>query len=254
VAPGKGPGGWSGAGPGVAPTPAPTATPTPTSSITTTVPTATPAVVVIKQKIIVVALDDTKGRYDGKTSADDYYSILKDRYDVTVWSEAKDGAPPANDLLDYDLVIWTSGDFETPLGEAESTALVTLILARTPMIISGAFLRDETDLAVQKDVQIEDASYPVTKGFTEGEVIAFVPAPSGKDYAVQVVAKTDVEGGVIIMARGPASESPGSPSVLVLEEEETGLKMLQIIFPLYLLPDEAKTRLVTNAVDWLLAE
>jgi len=254
VAPGKGPGGWSGAGPGVAPTPVPTATPMPTSSLTTTVPTATPVVLVSKQKIIVVALDDTKGRYDGKTSADDYSAILKDRYDVTVWSEAKDGAPPANELLDYDLVIWTSGDFETPLGEAESTALVTLILARTPMIISGAFLRDETDLAVQKDVQIEDASHPVTKGFTEGEVIAFVPAPSGKDYAVQVVAKTDVEGGVIIMARGPASESPGSPSVLVLEEEETGLKMLQIIFPLYLLPDEAKTRLVTNAVDWLLAE
>ena len=61
VAPGKGIGGWPSTGPTVTPTPAPTAVPTPASSLTTTVPTATP-VVGPKQKIIVVALDDTKGR------------------------------------------------------------------------------------------------------------------------------------------------------------------------------------------------
>jgi hypothetical protein len=207
-----------------------------------------------RQKIIVVALDDTKGRYDSKTSADDYAAILKDKYDVTMWSEVEDGTPPVSNLVDYDLVIWTSGDFETPFGQEESAALGTLMLARVPMIVSGAFLDEEADVAVQRDVRVEDASHPVTKGFTKGEVIAFVPAPSGQDYAVQVMEEADAEATAVVMVRGPASESPGLPSVVVLEEESTGFKMMYVAFPLYLLPDEAKTRLVSNAVDWMLSE
>ncbi len=253
VAPGKGIGGWPGLGPVVAPTLAPTATPVPTSSITTTVPATTP-VVGPKLKIIVVALDDTKGRYDGKTSADDYVAILKDRYEVTLWSKARDGAPSVIDLADYDLVIWTSGDFETPFSQEETAALGALMLGGVPVIVSGAFLNEEASVAVQQDVQVEDASHPVTKGFTKGEVIAFVPAPSGQDYAVQVLEEADTEATTVVMVRGPASESPGLPSVVVLEEESTGFKMLYVAFPLYLLPDEAKTRLVSNAVGWMLGE
>jgi hypothetical protein len=253
VAPGKGAGGWPGAGASGTPPPAPTATPTPTTSITTTTPTATP-VVGPKQKIIVVALDDTEGRYDSKTSADDYVAILKDRYDVTVWSEAKDGAPPTADLVDYDLVIMTSGDFETPFGQEESAALGTMMLAGVPVIVSGAFLNEDADVAVQQDVQVEDATHPVAEGFTQGEVIAFVAAPSGQDYAVQVLDSADAEDTAVVMVRGPASKSPGAPSVLVLEESSTGLKLLYVAFPLYLLPDEAKTRLVLNAVEWMLGK
>jgi len=253
VVPGKGAGWWAGAGSPAAPLPAPTATPTPTSSITTTTPTATP-VVGPRQKIIVVAVDDTKGRYDSKTSADDYYAILKDRYDVTVWSEAKDGAPPTADLVDYDLVILTCGDFETPFGQQESAALGTMMLAGVPVIVSGAFLSEDADTAVQQDVQVEDASHPVAEGFTKGEVIAFVPAPSGQEYAVQVLGEEDAEDTAVVMVRGPASESPGLPSVVVLEEESTGFKMLYVAFPLYLLPEEAKARLVLNAVDWMLGK
>ena len=236
-------------------TPTPTATPSPTDTPTPTPgPTLTPTVVVIKPKIIVVALDDTKGRYDSKTSADDYVAILKDNYDVTVWSEAEDGAPAATDLLDYDLVVFTSGDFETPFGEDESTLLATLMLARTPVLVSGGFLSEDADVAVQLDVQVEDASHPVARGFTKGEVIAFVPAPSGQDYAVQVLDEADAGDSAVVMVRGPASKSPGAPSVLVLADESTGFAMVYIAFPLYLLPDEAKTRLVMNAVDWLLTE
>ena len=252
VAPGKGPGGWSGPGPAVAPITAPTATPVATSSITTTVPTPTPVAVVIKKKIVVVALDDTKGRYDGKTGADDYSAILKDRFDITIWSEAKDGTPSGSDLVGYDLVIWTSGDFETPFGSGESAALGTMMLAGVPTIVSGAFLSEDADEAVQKDVQVGDVGHPVTKGFTKGEVIAFVPAPSGQDYAVQVLTESDAENSDVVMVRGPASKSPGLPSVVALEEKSTGFKILYIAFPLYLLPDEAKTRLVLNAVDWML--
>jgi hypothetical protein len=256
VAPGKGAGGWPGAGSSVTPPPVPNATPTPTSSITTTTtptPTATP-VAGPKQKIIVVALDDTKGRYDSKTSVDDYYAILKDKYDVTVWSEAKDGAPPTADLVDYDLVVWTSGDFETPFGQEESAALGTMMLAGVPVIVSGAFLSEDADVAVQQDVQVEDASHPVVKGFAKGEVIAFVPAPSGQDYAVQVLGEEDAEDSTVVMVRGPASKSPGLPSVVVLEEGSTGFKILYVAFPLYLMPGEAKTRLVLNAADWMLSE
>ena len=62
----------------------------------------------------------------------------------------------------------------------------------------------------------------------------------------------DVENADVLMSRGPASESPGAPSVFVQQEESSGLKLLYIGFPLYLLPKEAKTRLVLNAVTWML--
>jgi hypothetical protein len=38
-----------------------------------------------------------------------------------------------------------------------------------------------------------------------------------------------------------------------LQEDFSGLKLLYIGFPLYLLPEEAKTRLVLNAVTWMLS-
>ncbi|MBN1136115.1 MAG: hypothetical protein JXM73_06000, partial [Anaerolineae bacterium] len=253
VAPGKGAGGWPGVPSPVAPPLVPTATPVPTSSVTTTTPTATP-VVGPKQKVIVVALDDTTGVYDSRTGADDYAAILQDRYDVTVWSEAEDGAPPVSDLLDYELVIYTAGDFEAPFGEDESTALMTLMLSQVPVIVSGAFLNEDAQVAVQQDVRVEDASHPVAKGFASDEVIAFVPAPSGKEYAVQVLEEGDDESSALIMVRGPASESPGHPSVMALEEESTGFKIVYIAFPIYLLPDEAQARLVLNAVEWVLSE
>jgi hypothetical protein len=85
-------------------------------------------------------------------------------------------------------------------------------------------------------------------------VIAFVPAPSGQDYAVQVLGEEDAEDSTVVMVRGPASKSPGLPSVVVLEEGSTGFKILYVAFPLYLMPGEAKTRLVLNAADWMLSE
>jgi hypothetical protein len=234
VAAGKGSGGWA------VPTSAPIITPTiqPVGS---------------KEQIVIVALDDTEGRYDSQTSADDYVAILHKDYEVSVWSEAEKGLPSIDLLGDCALVIWTCGDFAKPFGEAESALLSALMFKEIPMIASGAYLDDEASQAVQRDVRIEDAGHPVTKGFAKDQVIAFVSAPSDQEYAVNLLQEGAVEDANVLLSRGPASESPGAPSVLVLQEDFSGLKLLYIGFPLYLLPEEAKTRLVLNAVTWMLS-
>jgi hypothetical protein len=247
VVAGEGGGGWQKSGSGAAPVVTPTPTPSSTSPITGTVEPAEP-----EGHIIVVAFDDGEGRYDSMTSADDYADILGERFDVTVWSKAQDGPPDAVDFTDYDLVIWTTGDFENAISEEESDLLFPIVLGGKPIILSGAYLDDATTTAVQRDIQAKDASHPVAQGFEPGEVISFVSPPSGGEYEIGVVEGDMTEESVVVFVRGPDSESAGASSIVVAEEELTGLRIALIGFPLYLLPQEAKTRLVLNVVDWML--
>ncbi len=249
VAPGQGSGGW---------TPAPAEPEEPeepdaTPVITPAVPPPT-APVGIRDQILVVGLDDGRGRYDSLSDAQDYATILGDRYDVTVWLKSVDGSPSTGKLLEYDLVIWAAGDFQEPFADQDNAGLAAAMLAELPIIVSGAYLDETADEAVQSDVQVLDADHPVTHGFAEGEVISFVPAPSGQPYAVNLLDELDAEEATLLMARGPGSESAGAPSVLVLEGQGGGLRLLYIGFPLYLLPDEVKARLVLNSVGWMLGQ
>jgi len=248
---GQGTGGWEIEKTGPANTELPTPAPTPT--ITTQKPITQP-VIITKGTVVIVALDDTKSRYDGLTGAADFAAILKGEYAVTTWSEAKNGAPSLADLSGYDLVIWAAGDFEEPFGEDESRTLLGLMMDEVPMIISGAFFNQDVKDALQRDVRVELADHPVMNGFTKDQVIDFVPAPSGKDYTVNIMDTSASEGAKALLVRGPASESPGAPSLVTLEEAGTPLRILYIGFPIYLLPEEPKARLVLNAVVWILSD
>jgi hypothetical protein len=171
---------------------------------------------------------------------------------VTVWSTAQDGLPEEGDLLDYDLVIWTTGDFENAIGEEESELILPVVLEGKPMIISGAYLDETAPTAVQRDIQVKDANHPMTRGFDEGEVIRFVSAPSGQEYEIGVM-EADMDGEIItIFVRGPDSEESGANSIVVLADELLELRVAFIGFPIYLLPQDAKSRLVMNTVDWML--
>jgi hypothetical protein len=248
---GKGTGGWEQEKPPAVQPAAPAPSPGITAPATITTPVATnPA----KGKIAIVALDKGKGRYDSLSDAADYAAILKSDYDVTVWSEAKQGVPALSDLDGYDLVIWAAGDFEEPLGEQESNLVVTMMVSEVPIILSGAYLNDTAKDAVQRDVQVAAADHPVMKGFKKDEVIEFVPAPSGKEYAVNIMDVSDSEGALALLTRGPGSASAGAPALVALEDELSQMRMLYVGFPLYLLPQEAKARLVQNAVGWILGK
>lgn len=261
VAAGEGEGGWQ--KPTVVPAPAATApqapelttTPSPTGTIEPPAPTPTPSPVSRSEgRILVLALDKGQGRYDNLTDADDYVAILSSRYEVTAWSVAEKGIPATRDLVGYDLVIWAAGDYEDPMGEEESQALLTVMLSKIPVIVSGAFVGDTPTHSVQRDIQVHHADHPLTKGFKADEVIPFVPAPSGQEYETSVL-KGEKEGrGVSIpFVRGPDSEDAGEATVYVMADEQQGMYLVLIGFPIYLLPEEAKTRLVLNATAWLVS-
>jgi hypothetical protein len=206
----------------------------------------------LEGRILVVALDGGQGRYDSMTGAGYYAAILEESHDVTVWSIAQKGVPDALDLLDYDLVIWTAGDIEDALGVEERELLYYAVLKGIPVIVSGAYIGDTDSESVQRDIQVKDASHPMADGFEPEEVISFIPAPSGKEYEIHLLAEMAGEENPIIFARGPDSEDPGEPSIFVIEDELSTVQAAFMGFPLYLIPEEARTRLVLNTVSWLL--
>lgn len=256
VEPGEGGGGWEEAGP-EPPPPAPTSPVTDTEAITDTEvttetveppqPTGEP-----QGSVLIVALDEGEGRYDSMTGAEDYVSILESRYEVTAWSIAEDGALDAQELSDYDLIIWAAGDFEDPIGDEESGILFVAMMEGIPVIVSGAYIGDTETESVQRDIQVSDATHPLAEGFDLGEVIAFVPGPSGSEYETRVLEDGgEEEGAFIPFVRGPDSEDAGAPAIYVLDDEFSGMRLVLVGFPIYLLPEEPKTQLVLNMADWL---
>jgi hypothetical protein len=202
--------------------------------------------------ILILSLDTGQGEYDDLTSASQYHAILKDSYDVLVWSTAEDGVPDLVQLLDADLVIWTAGDHRDALDEEMSALLFDLMLEGMPVVISGAFIGDSASQSVQRDIQVYDSTHPLARSFAADEVIPFLTPPSGSDYEVDVLEDFRPEEDTIVFVRGPESEASGIASLAVIEDEFSDLQLVFIGFPLYLLPEEPRTRLVLDMVSWLL--
>jgi hypothetical protein len=200
-----------------------------------------------------VAMDEGEGYYDSMTSVDDYASILQDRYEVDTWSLAQDGPPDGVDLLNYDLIVWTFGDYdsETALEEV-ADALVAVVFGQVPFIMSGAYIGDAENQGIQRDILVADAAHPMAQGFDDGQVIDFVAAPSGSEYQVSALADVQEGEGTAVFVQGPNSESAGSPAILAAEDEASSTRYIFVGFPLYLLPEAPKTQVVLNMVDWLL--
>ena len=204
--------------------------------------------------ILIVALDQGQPRYTGLTSVEDYWAILSEGYDLTSWSVTQDGMPTVDDMLGFDLVIWTAGDYESSLGDEESDLLFELVLEGIPIVLSGAFVSDSETEAVQRDIQVHEADHPLAADFEADEVIEFVAPPWGGDLETRVLEPLDgEEGSTVPFVRGPGSEEAGAPSIFVMSDETTDVRIVFIGFPVYLLPEKAKTTLVLNMAHWLLA-
>jgi hypothetical protein len=200
--------------------------------------------------VLIVSMDQGEGRYDNLTGAAQYASILEGTYDVTVWSITQDGLPDPFDIS-YDLAIWTAGDLEGTFGDEEGNVLFEMILMGTPILLSGGYVDESDVLAVQHDLQVNDADHPLAEGFESDEVIAFEP-PSDADYEINVLEGFEPDEADFVFVRGPESEESGAPSVVAVEDEFSGVRIAIIGFPIYLLPKDAQSRLVLNTVSWLL--
>jgi len=249
---GEGVGGWQDA----TPQPPPTATPMP-DLLPTPVPTGTQPIETPagepQGKIFVVALDDGEPRYDGLTGGEDFAEILDDRFEVTVWSMARDGIPGEDEAADCDLLILAKGDFEGAWDEAFNEWLGDVMLTGTPIIMSGAYFDESAEMSAQRDIQVKDAAHSLAQGFAPDQVITFVAPPADQAYEIGVIDAEAEEGSEIVFVRGPESAAPGAASVVVLDDL-LGIRIALLGFPIYLLPEEARSRLVNNTVDWALGQ
>lgn len=206
---------------------------------------------VAKGNILIVALDVGKGRYDSLTGAEEFAAILKDGYKTTLWSKKQDGLPGSDVIAANDLVVFASGDYPDALGDAENALVLQIMLHGTPVILSGAYLGNTGTESVLRDIQVKEADHPIASGFEPGQVIALLPGPSGSEYKTELLG-SEADAAAIPFVRGPASEDKGTAALMVLEETASGLRAVFMGLPIYLLPEEARTRLVTNTVGWLL--
>lgn len=213
-------------------------------------------------KILIVSDDDGHKREDAQTSLVEYRNVLSDTYDLDVWITSNDGSPDIDQLLEYDAVIWSTGDYwDDSIAEEDSALLTKYIEVGGNLILSGASIAfdwDHTDFlaavphalyidfAEQTDLELVMPDHAIADGFEEGAVIDFVDTPSGEPLMPDVVAHTS--NARVIFNRGPASRQAGAASVIAYEDDRS--KIAYYAFPLYMLPGETQTLLVSNTVDW----
>jgi hypothetical protein len=213
-------------------------------------------------KILIVSDDDSRKRPDSQTSVLEYYNVLSDTYKVDRWITSKDGSPDVDQLLEYDAIIWTTGDYwDDSVGEEDVALLTKYVELGGNLIMSGASIAfdwdhtdfltlvahaDYLDFAEQFDLQLALPDHPLAKDFSQGDVINFIESPSGEILEIDVVSHTpDAR---VIFERGPNSKESGAASVIAYEDQR--VKIAYFAFPVYLLPPEEQSLLINNTIGW----
>jgi hypothetical protein len=212
--------------------------------------------------ILVVSDDSGRAREDEQTSALEYFNVLSDTYKVDTWTTSTDKYPTLNKLLEYDAVIWTTGDYwDDSIGEEGAQVLIDYVEAGGNLIMSGASIAFDWEhtefldqvvhakylqFAEQTDLAVVLSSHPIAKDFDQGDTISFVDTPSGEPLEVDMVKNTPDARAIFV--RGPNSEGAGAASVIAYED--TRSKIAYFAFPVYLLPPETQSQLINNTVDW----
>ncbi len=213
-------------------------------------------------KILVVADDSGRARADVQTGALDFERVLSATYKVDTLTLSLEDAPTIDRLLEYDAVIWTTGDYWDDSINADNTTLLTnYVEMGGNLILSGASIAfdwDHTDFltsvlhaqykgfAPQIDMEPALPDHAIAADFKAGEVITFTASLSLEPLNIDVVDPTaDARA---IFKRGAASEQAGAASIIAYEDKR--VKIAYYAFPIYLLPANAQNRLINNTVNW----
>ncbi|MEM7345552.1 MAG: hypothetical protein AAF485_15025 [Chloroflexota bacterium] len=213
-------------------------------------------------KILIVSDNDGRPREDDQTSVAEYEAVLEDTYKINTWDTADEGSPDLEELLEYDAIIWTTGDYWDDSISGDDVDLLTSYMELGGnLILSGASIAfdwdhteflsdiahaDYLDFDEQVDAELVNPDHPIARGFDEDAVIEFLDTPSGETLESDVVAHT-IDSRVIFQ-RGSDSDETGAAAVIVYEDER--IKVAYLSFPFYLLPEEEADLLAENIVDW----
>ncbi len=213
-------------------------------------------------KILVVAGDSGRTREDKLTGVLEFTQALSSSYKVDSWVLSEKGSPDVDELLEYDAVIWTTGDYwDDSINDEDAALLSKYIEVGGNLILSGAsigfdwdhtdFLTnvahvDYLDFAEQKDLALVLPDHPIAEGFTEDSTITFTETPSGEILEPDVINNTS--NARVIFQRGSDSEQAGAASIVAYEDDRA--KIAYFAFPMYLLPAEQRDLLVNNTIEW----
>jgi hypothetical protein len=213
-------------------------------------------------KILVVAGDSGRTREDQLTGVLEFTQALSASYKVDSWVLSEKGSPDVDELLEYDAVIWTTGDYwDDSISEEDAALLSKYIEVGGNLILSGASIgfdwdhtdfltnvahADYLDFAEQKDLTLVLPDHPIAAGFTEDSAITFTETPSGEPLEPDVINNTS--NARVIFQRGSDSEQAGAASIVAYEDDRA--KIAYLAFPIYLLPVEERDLLINNTIEW----
>lgn len=213
-------------------------------------------------RILVVSDDSGRPRDDAQTGAIEFSTLLSGTYNLDTWLISEQDSPDIDELLKYDAVIWTTGDYWDDSINDENVALLSkYIEIGGNLILSGAsigfdwdhteFLEnvahaDYLDFAEQRDLEVTLPDHAIAEGFAEGTILTFTEAVSDATVEPDVVNNTpDAR---VIFTRGPESRQSGAASVIAYEDDRA--KVAYFAFPFYLLPAEQRDLLLKNTINW----
>lgn len=194
--------------------------------------------------VLVVSADTGTPMGEGLTGANLVYDILSPDYDVTLWTLSADGEIPIEDMEEYKLIIWCSGDYEG----GEDFVLFEYLFSGGSLMVTGAYpvFFEGEETALLRDLEVSSVASDLTGGFTPGEVIEL----TGETEAAVFDSTEDEEGLIPLFLRGPASEQAGDVIAAGLDDDTEAIRALVVGFPFYLVPDEVQVQLLANAMTW----
>jgi hypothetical protein len=194
--------------------------------------------------VLVVSADTGTPTGEGLTGASLIYDLLSPEYEVTLWTLSLDGELSIEDMEDYRLIIWCSGDYEG----GEDFVLLEYLFAGGSLMVTGAYpvFFEGEETALLRDLEVSSVASDLTGGFTAGEVIEL----TGETQAAVFDSTEDEEGIVPLFLRGPASEQAGDVIAAGLDDELEAVRALVVGFPFYMMPDEVQIQLLANAMAW----
>ncbi len=194
--------------------------------------------------ILVVSADTGTPMGEGLTGASLIYDILSLDYDVTLWTLSEDGEIPIEEMENYRLVIWCSGDYQG----GEDFVLFDYLFSGGSLMVTGAYpiFFEGEEAALLRDLEVSSVASDLTAGFTPGEVIEL----TGETEAAVFDSTEDEEGLVPVFLRGPTSEVAGDVVAAGLDDEQEAVRALVVGFPFYVISDEVQVQLMANIMTW----
>jgi hypothetical protein len=204
--------------------------------------------------VFIYADDDDTPLGQGFTSADTFEAALAGAYEVTVWRASENDTLTGEDIVGYDLIIWTSGDYvAADLFESEDAAILfesVFLNENSKLLITGAVpsLLAQEPRALLSDMEVAGTDTTLLDGFVEGDIIEL--ADTYESSILEIDSLIEEDGDILLFMRGPGSEETGQVVGIASDSPETGTQIIVLITPFSALPEETQSLLFANIMDW----